>query len=92
MSLEPGWEARFFEDCTVADESRDPLGRNLVRQDNIWFTLLTQNVAAVRFEAHYAALIDVQNCAHCKTCDIKDPSQNIVWVTPEGGWPGYAGM
>jgi electron-transferring-flavoprotein dehydrogenase len=29
--------------------------------------------------------INAQNCVHCKTCDIKDPSQNIVWVAPEGG-------
>jgi electron-transferring-flavoprotein dehydrogenase len=29
--------------------------------------------------------INAQNCVHCKTCDIKDPAQNIVWVTPEGG-------
>ncbi len=37
--------------------------------------------------------INAQNCVHCKTCDIKDPSQNIVWVTPEGGGgPNYGGM
>jgi electron-transferring-flavoprotein dehydrogenase len=37
--------------------------------------------------------INAQNCVHCKTCDIKDPSQNIVWVTPEGGGgPNYAEM
>ncbi len=37
--------------------------------------------------------INFQNCVHCKTCDIKDPTQNIVWVTPEGGGgPNYAGM
>ncbi len=37
--------------------------------------------------------INAQNCLHCKTCDIKDPTQNIVWVTPEGGGgPNYAGM
>jgi electron-transferring-flavoprotein dehydrogenase len=37
--------------------------------------------------------INAQNCVHCKTCDIKDPTQNIVWVTPEGGGgPNYAGM
>ena len=37
--------------------------------------------------------INAQNCVHCKTCDIKDPSQNIVWVAPEGGGgPNYAGM
>ena len=37
--------------------------------------------------------INAQNCVHCKTCDIKDPTQNIVWVTPEGGGgPNYANM
>ena len=37
--------------------------------------------------------INALNCVHCKTCDIKDPTQNIVWVTPEGGGgPNYAGM
>jgi electron-transferring-flavoprotein dehydrogenase len=36
--------------------------------------------------------INAQNCVHCKTCDIKDPMQNIVWVTPEGGGgPNYPG-
>jgi electron-transferring-flavoprotein dehydrogenase len=43
--------------------------------------------AAPRFQ------INAQNCVHCKTCDIKDPSQNITWVPPEGGGgPNYAGM
>ncbi|MGI9203877.1 MAG: electron transfer flavoprotein-ubiquinone oxidoreductase [Woeseiaceae bacterium] len=37
--------------------------------------------------------INAQNCVHCKTCDIKDPSQNIVWQVPEGGGgPNYSGM
>lgn len=37
--------------------------------------------------------INSQNCVHCKTCDIKDPTQNIIWVTPEGGGgPNYASM
>ena len=37
--------------------------------------------------------INAQNCVHCKTCDIKDPSQNIEWVTPEGGGgPNYPNM
>ena len=37
--------------------------------------------------------INAQNCLHCKTCDIKDPSQNINWVPPEGGGgPNYIGM
>jgi len=38
-------------------------------------------------------IINAQNCVHCKTCDIKDPSQNINWVTPEGpGGPNYPNM
>jgi electron-transferring-flavoprotein dehydrogenase len=37
--------------------------------------------------------INAQNCVHCKTCDIKDPLQNIVWVAPEGGGgPNYPNM
>ena len=37
--------------------------------------------------------INAQNCVHCKTCDIKDPTQNIMWVTPEGGGgPNYPNM
>lgn len=45
-------------------------------------------------EADSARLqINAQNCVHCKTCDIKDPTQNIVWVTPQGGGgPNYSGM
>jgi len=38
-------------------------------------------------------VINAQNCVHCKTCDIKDPNQNIVWVPPEGGGgPNYANL
>ncbi|MGR8025337.1 4Fe-4S dicluster domain-containing protein, partial [Burkholderia cenocepacia] len=38
-------------------------------------------------------VINEQNCVHCKTCDIKDPTQNIGWVTPEGGGgPKYPNM
>ena len=38
-------------------------------------------------------VINAQNCVHCKTCDIKDPRQNINWVTPEGGGgPNYPNM
>ncbi len=38
-------------------------------------------------------VINAQNCVHCKTCDIKDPSQNITWTVPQGGGgPNYSGM
>ena len=47
----------------------------------------------VNTEGQDRLVINAQNCVHCKTCDIKDPTQNIVWVTPEGGGgPNYAGM
>ena len=37
--------------------------------------------------------INAQNCVHCKTCDIKDPSQNITWTVPQGGGgPNYPNM
>ena len=42
---------------------------------------------------HPKFVINAQTCIHCKTCDIKEPSQNITWVTPEGaGGPNYANM
>jgi electron-transferring-flavoprotein dehydrogenase len=48
---------------------------------------IVEEAAGPRFQ------INAQNCVHCKTCDIKDPSQNIVWVTPEGlGGPNYPNM
>ncbi len=51
------------------------------------YEVLTDAQGAPRFQ------INAQNCVHCKTCDIKDPSQNIDWETPEGGGgPTYANM
>ena len=47
----------------------------------------------VEDEAGQRFQINAQNCVHCKTCDIKDPAQNITWVTPEGfGGPNYPNM
>jgi len=51
------------------------------------YEVITQEDGAKRFQ------INAQNCVHCKTCDIKDPSQNITWITPEGaGGPTYPNM
>ncbi|HYT48190.1 MAG TPA: electron transfer flavoprotein-ubiquinone oxidoreductase [Burkholderiales bacterium] len=47
----------------------------------------------VDLDANPRLQINAQNCVHCKTCDIKDPTQNIVWVAPEGGGgPNYPNM
>jgi electron-transferring-flavoprotein dehydrogenase len=47
----------------------------------------------VEVEGQKRFQINAQNCVHCKTCDIKDPAQNITWVVPEGGGgPNYPNM
>ena len=47
----------------------------------------------VDVEGHLALQINATNCLHCKTCDIKDPTQNITWIPSEGGsGPNYQNM
>ncbi|THG86367.1 electron transfer flavoprotein-ubiquinone oxidoreductase, partial [Pseudomonas sp. A-1] len=51
------------------------------------YEIVTQESGEKKFQ------INAQNCVHCKTCDIKDPAQNITWMTPEGtGGPTYPNM
>ncbi|XAS74322.1 MaoC family dehydratase [Micrococcaceae bacterium Sec5.1] len=50
-----GWTGRYYEDFTVGDTYRHPLGRTITRTDNIWTTLLTQNSSPIHFDAHYSA-------------------------------------
>jgi itaconyl-CoA hydratase len=55
MSIVKGWQGRFYEDFTVGDIYKHPLGRTVTNTDNAWFTLLTQNTAHPHFDAHYAS-------------------------------------
>ncbi len=55
MAVKQGWRGRFFEDFEVGDIYEHPLGRTVTTTDNAWFTLLTQNTAAIHFDHHYAA-------------------------------------
>ena len=69
-----------------------PVGTNLPKYDQRRDTPsrvyeVIEEVDGPRFQ------INAQNCIHCKTCDIKDPAQNITWVVPEGtGGPNYGNM
>ncbi|WP_341539612.1 MaoC family dehydratase [Tamaricihabitans halophyticus] len=52
--MHTGWQGRYFEDFTVGDVYRHPLGRTISEADNTWFTLLTMNTHPAHFDAHYA--------------------------------------
>lgn len=53
-TVKPGWQGRYYEDFEVADIYVHPLGRTITETDNIWFTLLTMNTAAIHFDSHFA--------------------------------------
>ena len=55
MVVKEGWRGRFFEDFEVGDIYEHPLGRTVTTTDNSWFTLLTQNTAAIHFDHYYAS-------------------------------------
>jgi len=86
MTVKEGWRGRFFEDFEVGDVYEHPLGRTITTEDNIWFTLLTQNTAPIHFDHHYAAQTEfgrplVNSCltlAIATGQSVVDVSQNVV--------------
>lgn len=85
MAVKKGWEGRYFEDFEVGDVYPHALGRTVTQNDNIWFTLMTQNTAPLHFDAHYAAQTEfkrplVNSCltiALVTGQSVADVSQNV---------------
>jgi itaconyl-CoA hydratase len=81
-----GWQGRFFEDFAVGDVYDHPLGRTVTQTDNAWFTLLTQNTAALHFDRHYASQTEfgrpLMNSAFTLALvtgqSVTDLSQNVM--------------
>src|SRR5438552_19169338 len=62
MPVKPGWEGRFFEDFEVGDIYRCRLGRTVTENDNIWFTLLTNNTNQIHFNNEYGKRTEFGKC------------------------------
>jgi itaconyl-CoA hydratase len=85
MTIKPGWDGRYFEDFEVGDVYLHPLGRTITEHDNISFTLMTQNTAALHFDRHYAAQTEfgrplVNSCLTLSLVtgqSVTDISQNV---------------
>jgi acyl dehydratase len=80
------WEGRFFEDFTVGDRYRHPIGRTITETDNVWFTLLTNNTHQVHFNFDYASrtefkqplVVSTLTLAIVTGLSVGDVSQNSV--------------
>jgi acyl dehydratase len=85
MATHTGWQGRYFEDFAVGDVYEHPLARTVTTNDNIWFTLLTQNTASTHFDHEYAAQTEfgkplVNSCFTLSLVagqSVTDVSQNV---------------
>ena len=80
------------DDIKLVKDSFYPSGYDIYTQTHTLYKLKPE-VQKDKDNLNPRFIINSQNCIHCKTCDIKEPSQNITWVTPEGGGgPKYGNM
>lgn len=86
MTIHTGWHGLYFEDFVVGDVFEHPLGRTLTTNDNIWFTLLTQNTAPIHFDHEYAKqtefgkplVVATLTLALVAGQSVTDISQNVI--------------
>ncbi|MFI8193955.1 MaoC family dehydratase [Streptomyces sp. NPDC085946] len=103
MSVEPGWQGRFFEDFEEGSIYQHPLGRTVTEADNTWFTLLTMNTNQLHFNRQYAARSEFERPLVVSTLtvaiavgqSVTDLTQNAVanlgWDDIRMTHPVYAG-
>lgn len=86
MTIQPGWQGRFYEDFEVGDVYQHPLGRTITETDNIWFTLLTLNPNQLHFNREYGKRTEFGQCLVDSTLtlalvtgqSVSDISLNVV--------------
>ena len=86
MSIQTGWEGRYFEDFTVGDVYRCRLGRTVTEADNIWFTLLTNNTNQIHFNNDYGTKTDFGQCLINSTLTLAIVTGMCVADVSENGF------
>lgn len=102
MSIKQGWEGRFFEDFEVGDIYRSSMGRTITENDNIWFTLLTNNPNQIHFNTEYAkntefeqplvnSLLTIAIVTGLTVQDVSQNGVNLGWDEVRLPHPVFAG-
>tara|TARA_B100001750_G_C15197566_1_gene441905 strand:+ start:19 stop:525 length:507 start_codon:yes stop_codon:yes gene_type:complete len=102
MSIKQGWEGRFFEDFEVGDIYRSNMGRTITENDNIWFTLLTNNPNQIHFNNEYAkntefkqplvnSLLTIAIVTGLTVQDVSQNGVNLGWDEVRLPHPVFAG-
>ena len=102
MAVKPGWQGRFFEDFEVGDIYRSSMGRTITENDNIWFTLLTNNPNQLHFNDEYAkhtefgkplvnSLLTIAVITGLTVQDVSQNGVNLGWDEVRLPHPVFAG-
>ena len=102
MAIKVGWEGRFFEDFEVGDIYQSSMGRTITENDNIWFTLLTNNPNQIHFNDEYAkhtefgkplvnSLLTIAVITGLTVQDVSQNGMNLGWDEVRLPHPVFAG-